>query len=177
MARGLTVKKQKFAIFLLGAAHGNQTLACKMAGYKGDSRQLSVQGSVNIRDPRIQQMIRERLEGMVEPSLRALEAGLSATKRRAFMTKTGEIRYTDPEPDHRVRTATGDRVLDRYQRTSSGDAADFDIDAVSAHEGGTEPPKAEAREDERLRYHINDPDHLSPADRTMFGCQDRRGTG
>jgi len=144
MARGLTVKKQKFMTFLLGAANGNQTLAAKMAGYKGDNRQLAVQGSVNMRDPRIQQMIRERLGGMVEPSLRAFEEGLNATKRRAFMSKTGEIQYSDPEPDHRVRTATGDRVLDRYERTFSGFAAYFDANVVSTQGAGAEPPKAEA---------------------------------
>jgi len=168
MARGLTVKQEKFAIFL--AANGNQTLAAKMAGYKGDSRQLAVQGSVNMRDPRIQQMIRERLGGMVEPSLRAFEEGLNATKRRAFMTKTGEIRYTDPEPDHRIRTATGDRVLDRYQRTCSGYASDFDVDVVSAHEDGAEPPKAEANgaKTEGCADAGTDVAQLDQADRVLF---------
>jgi len=145
MARGLTVKQQRFVTFLLGAANGNQTLAAKMAGYKGDNRALGVQGSVNVKHAGISQMIREKLEDMLEPSLKALEEGLVATKRRAFMNnKTGEIKYTDPEPDLRIRTATADRVLDRHERTFSGYAAYFDADVMSAQEDGAEPPKAEA---------------------------------
>jgi len=173
MARGLTVRQQKFAIFLMDAANGNQTLAAKMAGYKGDNRQLAVQGSVNMKNSQVQQMIRERLEGMLEPSLRAFEEGLNATKRRAFMTKTGEIRYTDPEPDHRVRTTTGDRVLDRYQRTCTGYADDFDVDVVSAHENGAEPPKAEAdgaRTEGCADAAGTDVAQLNQADRVLSEC-------
>src|ERR1700739_1628468 len=120
MAQKLTVKQHKFVAFLLGAANGNGTLAARLAGYRGDDRQLAVQASVNRRNSVIQQIISERLAAMVEPGLKRLAEGLDATRRRVFLTKTGEIVYTDPEPDHRVRTRTANQILDRYERTSNG---------------------------------------------------------
>ena len=115
-------------MFMIGAANGNQTVAARMAGYAGNARQLAVQGSVNMRNPRIQQMISEKLDEMVEPSLRALAEGLNATKRHTSVTKSGEFRYSDPEPDHRVRTATASRVLERRERVSKSYAAGFEAD-------------------------------------------------
>ena len=140
--RSRTSKQRMFAAALIGPARGNQTLAARMAGYRGNDRQLAVQGSVNMRNPRVQQMITERLDTMVEPSLKVLMEGLSATKRRAFV-QAGEIRYTDPEPDHRVRTTTANRVLDLYQRTSYGYAAGPDADNAVQQENDdcTEPQK------------------------------------
>ena len=138
MRQILTFKQQMFAAALLGPARGNQTRAARMAGYKGSDPQLAVQGSVNMKNPQIQQMITERLGPLLEPSLKAYAEGLVATKRRAFLTKAGAIVYTDPEPDHRIRTATANQVLDRYQRTS-GHTAGSGADVVPAHEGGAEP--------------------------------------
>jgi hypothetical protein len=169
MKRRLTLKQRKFVAYLVGPANGNQTLAARMAGYRGHHAQLAVQGSVNMRNPQIQQMMGEILDKLVEPSLRRLEEGLDATKRRPFLTKAGDIVYTDPEPDHRVRTATANRVLDRYQRTSDGYAAGSEADVVPAHEGGAEPQK-EVVHDAKTEGCA---DHaivtqLDPADRVLF---------
>jgi hypothetical protein len=102
---------------LMGPARGNQTLAARMAGYRGDDRQLAVQGSVNVRNPQIQRMVAGMLDKLVEPSLRRLEEALDATRRRAFLTKEGDVRYGDPEPYHQVRTATANKILDRHERS------------------------------------------------------------
>lgn len=138
MARRLTIKQQKFVAFVLGAARGNATLAARLSGYAGDDRQLAVQGSVNMRNEKIQQLIKERLEAMVEPGLSALAAGLHATKRRAFLLKDGTIRYTDPEPDFRVTTATAGRILHHYERTTKGDPADPEAEVPPAPQDDAE---------------------------------------
>ncbi len=126
MGRRLTVKQTMFANFLVGAAHGNGTVAARMAGYRGDARQLAVQASVNMKNKRIQELISKKLELLVEPSLSVLEDGLNATKQRAFMAKDGEILYGEPEPDHRVRVATAARILDHYERSSGADTGSLD---------------------------------------------------
>jgi len=171
MGRRLTTKQQKYAAFLAGAANGNQTLAARMAGYLGDRRQLAVQGSVNMRNPQIQLLFREKLEAMVEPSLGALAKGLNATKRRAFMTEEGEIRYSDPEPDYRVMTATADRILDRYQRTCADYAGDSDskTDVVPAQEDGPELPQevCDGAETDGGAGYGTDVDQLDPTNRVL----------
>lgn len=138
--RRLTVKQRLFAEFLLGAANGNATLAARMAGYRGDDRQLAVQAHVNRRHVVIQQIINERLAALAEPSLKRLEEGLDATKRRAFMTKTNELVYTDFEPDHRVRTNTANRILDRLERTFSPQPTDpHATDTNQENDGSVQP--------------------------------------
>src|SRR5208282_5273283 len=82
MEHRLTLKQRKFVACLLGPANGNQTLAARMAGYRGDDRQLAVQGSVNMRNPKIQEMMIEGLGPLLEPSMKAYAEGLVATKRR-----------------------------------------------------------------------------------------------
>ena len=143
MVPGLTIKQKKFVAFLLGAARGNATLAARLSGYAGDDRQLGVQGSVNMHNEKIQRLIKERLAELVEPSLNALAAGLNATKRRAFLLKDGGIRYTDPEPDLRVITATASGILDHYERTCTDDSARPEPDVLPAAQDGAELQKAD----------------------------------
>jgi hypothetical protein len=125
--RKLTIKQEKFASSLIGPANGNQTQAARDAGYAGGPRQLAVQGSNNMNNPRIRQRIDEMLEGLVEPSVKTLAAALTATKRRAFLTPKGDIRYTDPEPDYKIMTETANRVLDRYERRSNRRATEPNV--------------------------------------------------
>ena len=170
MARRLTMKQQRFAAFLGGAANGNQTLAARMAGYRGDDRQLAVQGSVNMRNPKIQEMMIEVLGPLLEPSMKAYAEGLVATKRRAFLTKAGAIVYTDPEPDHRIRTATANQVLDRCERSSNGYASSSDADVIPGQEDGAEPQR-EVADDAKTGAGVNhgiDVAQLDPADRALF---------
>jgi len=138
MERRLTLKQRRFVAYLLGPANGNQTAAARMAGYRGDDRQLAVQGSVNMRNLQIQEMLDQALESMVKPSLKRLREALDATKRRAFITKTGEIRYTDPEPYYQVRVATANQLLDLYERSNRDaaacDAAGYDEEAKPRRE-------------------------------------------
>lgn len=131
--RKVTIKQEKFAKSVV--VHGNQTQAARDAGYAGGARQLAVQGSHNMRNPKIRERIDEMLEGLVEPSATRLAEGLSAVKRRAFLTPKGEIRYTDPEPDHKIRTATANSVLDRYERRSNRRATGPDADDAVQQQG------------------------------------------
>ena len=128
-----------------------------MAGYRGDDRQLAVQGSVNVRNPQIQRMLTEMLDALVEPSVKMLEDGLHATWQRAFVTKAGDIVYTDPEPDHRVRIVTAHRILDWYQRSSNRHAAGPDADDTvqQRSQDGTGPQKEVAGLDSTDRNPIS----------------------
>ena len=144
MARRLTLKQLKFAMYLIGAVNGNQTLAARLAGYKGNARQLAVQGSVNMKNPAIMQMIKDGLGPLVEPSFKVLAEGLSATKRRPFLTQDGEIVYSEPEPHHAVRTKTANQILDRYEHCDRNDSG---ADAV-VHEDGEATEGSEAHGDD-----------------------------
>lgn len=117
----MTVKQHKFVAYLLGPANGNQTQAARLAGYKGDNRQLAVQGSINMRNPKVQQLLREKFDPMLESSMETYAQALGATKRKAFLTKTSEIIYSDPEPNWKVRMQAADRVLECVQRSSYED--------------------------------------------------------
>ena len=88
-----------------------------------------------MRNPKIRQRIDEMLEGLVEPSVTVLAEGLTAVKRRAFLTPKGDIRYTDPEPDHKIRTATANTVLDRHERRSNRRATGPDADDAVQQQG------------------------------------------
>jgi len=153
----LTLKQRKFVTCLLGPANGNQTLAARMAGYRGDDRQLAVQGSVNMRNPKIQEMMIEGLGPLLEPSMKAYAEGLVATKRRAFLTQKGEIVYSNPEIDHRVRVGTADGILDRYERLSTRQAAGPDADDTvqQRSQDGTGPEKEVAGLDSTDRNPIS----------------------
>lgn len=122
-ARKGTLKQQKFAMHLIGAARGNQTLAAQMAGYKGDKGQLAVQGSINMRNPAVQERIAELLEAAGcsgELVAQRLREGLDSTKRRAFATKEGRVFYSAPEPDFRERRQYAQLVLDCRSKVASG---------------------------------------------------------
>jgi len=125
MASKLTTKQEKFADSVV--ANRNQTQAAREAGYAGGPRQLAVQGSRNMRNPKIRERIDEMLAGLGEPSVKRLEEGLDATRRRAFLTKAGDVVYTDPEPDHKIRTRTANSVLDRLERRSNRHATRPDV--------------------------------------------------
>lgn len=124
-----------------------------------------------MRNPEIQRLLREKLESMVEPSLGVFAEGLCATKRRAFIDKEGQIYYTDAEPDHRVRTATADRILDRYERASADHAGDLDskLAVMPVQQQGMETPHEVhngATADGDVGHGI-DLDHLDPTDRVL----------
>ena len=119
-----------------------------------------------MKNPEIQRMVHEKLEAMVEPSLAVFAEGLGATKRRAFMTKEGEICYAAPELDHRVRTETAARILDRYERTCAdhAGAADLEMDVIAQrHEEVLTPKGAQAEG----AAHGIDVDQLNPTDRAL----------
>lgn len=125
-----------------------------------------------MRNPEIQRLLREKLESMVEPSLGVFAEGLCATKRRAFIDKEGQIYYTDAEPDHRVRTATADRILDRYERASADHAGGLDSKSdvmPPVQQQGMEVPD-EARNGATADGDVGhgiDLDHLDPTDRAL----------
>ncbi len=60
----LTNKQRAFVEHYLGDAQWNATEAAKLAGYSGDRNALAVRGSQNIRNRKIQEHIRRRLEEM-----------------------------------------------------------------------------------------------------------------
>jgi hypothetical protein len=103
--RPLTLKQRRFAAAYVDptAAAGNGTSAARLAGYQGDSAQLAVQASVNLRNPQIQQTIATMLDGMVEHALQRVGEALDATKIRSFVTKDGDIICSQPEPDNKHR--------------------------------------------------------------------------
>lgn len=70
--RSLTVKQQQFVDAYLGAAAGNATEACRLAGYRGDARSLAVMGFDNLRKPNIAQAIHNALK-TIEPRGIALQ--------------------------------------------------------------------------------------------------------
>jgi Terminase small subunit len=102
----LTAKQLRFVAAYLETENG--TLAAKVAGYKGDDNQLAVQASVNLRNPKIQQLIEDSL---FVPALKAVHGALGATKTRYFLSKDGVVISSTPEPDHQVRLQAADRVF------------------------------------------------------------------
>jgi len=102
----LTAKQLRFVAAYLET--GNGTLAAKIAGYKGDDNQVGVQASVNLRNPKIQQLIEDSL---FVPALKAVRDALGATKTRHFLSKDGVVISSTPEPDYEVRLHAADRVL------------------------------------------------------------------
>ena len=122
-----------------------------------------------MKNPKIQEMMIEGLGPLLEPSMKAYAEGLVATKRRAFLTKAGAIVYTDPEPDHRIRTATASHILDRCERSSNGYASGSNANVIPGREDGAEP-QSEVADDAEAEGCA---DHgivaqLDPADRALF---------
>jgi len=58
---GLSLRQQLFVEYYLGN-RGNATDAARQAGYKGSANVLGVQGHENLRNPKIQAAIKQRLE-------------------------------------------------------------------------------------------------------------------
>ena len=83
-----------------------------------------------MRSLKIRDYIDEKFAALVEPSVKALAASLEATKRRAFVTKASGIQYTEPEPDHRVRVTTANKVLEHFERSSNRQHPGSDADQV-----------------------------------------------
>lgn len=59
--RSLTSKQQAFVDAYVGIARGNATKAARLAGYVGDDNVLAVTGHDNLRNPKIEQAIAERV--------------------------------------------------------------------------------------------------------------------
>jgi hypothetical protein len=64
----LTLKQERFVTAYLGEAHGNATLAAKVAGYAGNDVTLSSVAVENLRKPLIRRLVDERLEAEVPSS-------------------------------------------------------------------------------------------------------------
>jgi len=60
----LTLKQNLFVAAYLGEAHGNATLACKLAGYKGSDNTLGKSGHELLRHPKVTQAI-ERVKASI----------------------------------------------------------------------------------------------------------------
>src|SRR5690242_3526709 len=88
--RNLTIKQERFAAAYSAEAHGNGTLAAKLAGYQGDDNTLAVQASNNLKDPRIRQRISAAVDGMAKRALQRLDEALDATSSRCFLDKAGK---------------------------------------------------------------------------------------
>ena len=100
-----TVKQLRFAAAYVDplGANGNGVVAARFAGYRGSARQLAVQAHSNLKNQTVQQTIAEMVEALVVPALQRVGEAMDAVTVRPFMTKSGEIVYTQPEPDHRTR--------------------------------------------------------------------------
>jgi phage terminase small subunit len=124
--RKATLKQRKFAAEYTNpyGAKGNGTLAARLAGYKGDSNQLGVQASVNLRNPKIKQLISGMLDSMTERALQRLGEALDATSSRAFLDKEGNVVYTEPVPDHRTRLHALGFLFDLRGKCGVADAPD-----------------------------------------------------
>jgi hypothetical protein len=101
----LTLKQAKFAAAYPdpAAANGNGTLAAKLAGYKGNNDQLAVQASVNLRNPKIQQVISARVDTLALHALDRLGELVDATKSEPLLNEEGTLIYTDPVPHHKIQ--------------------------------------------------------------------------
>jgi phage terminase small subunit len=118
MARDPTVKQRIFVEALCGPAEGNRTVAARMAHYKGSNAVLSVQGSRNMKNAKIRQLIDEKYREMVKTSVEVNVQALSATTRKAFLTKQGVVTYSAPEPNWKVRMDAASRVLQHFEQPS-----------------------------------------------------------
>ncbi len=138
------MKQTAFFSAYIGPANGNQMLAAKLAGYKGNSNTLAVQGYRNMKNPKILQLMRERFEGMLEPSLDAYADALHATKRVAFMCK-GEILYSEPEPLYGVKMEAADRVIQYLERSSGAEGQSIEAEAEAIGPDEAEDPELQKR--------------------------------
>jgi len=111
----LTAKQLRFVPAYL--ATGNGTLAARVAGYRGNDNQLAVQASVNLRNPKIQQLIADSL---YEPALKAVHDALGATKTRHFLRQDGVVISSTPEPDYAVRLQAADRIFKARGKAPGG---------------------------------------------------------
>ena len=123
MARGPTAKQRMFADALYPRAKGNQTLAARLAKYKGDAAQLAVQGSRNMRNKHVKRLLDEQHEAMLQASLETYAAALSATEREAFLTKDGKVVYSGPQPNWKVKLEAARRVVEYCQQSSADETS------------------------------------------------------
>ncbi len=106
-----TFKQELFAAEYV-KSNGNGVAAARAAGYKGDGRQLATQASVNLKNPGVRESIAAKLEALQEPALERLADALDATKTRCFLTRDGDIVYSEPEADHKTRLHAVKLILD-----------------------------------------------------------------
>jgi Terminase small subunit len=134
--RKLTLKQTKFAAAYVDpdAANGNGTLAAKIAGYKGGSDQLAVQGSVNLRNENIQQVISATLDAMIEHALDRLGDALDATTSRPFLDKAGTIVYAEPVPDYRIRLQAIQFLFHLHGKCTADPEPAHELDTGAAHD-------------------------------------------
>jgi hypothetical protein len=113
----MMLRQQNFVAALLGPAKGVGTLAARLAGYKGDRRQLAVQACRLLRNREVQKLMREKLEELYRRGVDMLGEALDATKCRPFLS-SGGIVYSEREPDYPVQLKAFDRIHKLYE--SSG---------------------------------------------------------
>lgn len=78
----LTAKQQKFVSAYLGAAEGNATEACRLAGYQGNAVTLAVVGFDNLRKPQIAEAIAEALASIDRRGIAIKQRRLDAKVER-----------------------------------------------------------------------------------------------
>ena len=106
-------------------------------------------------NPNVQQLLKEKSEALAEASLEVRAEALRATKRQAFLTKGGEIVYSEPEPLWKVRMEAADRILgyiDRFLGPKDG------VNKVA--------PQPKDREDAELENKV---ETLSSSDKSLIG--------
>jgi hypothetical protein len=169
MARDLTLKQRKFAFAMADGTTKSQKDAARRAGYRGNDAVVTVQASENMKNPRILQLIKERTESMVAPSLNALAQALTATKRRAFVTPDCDIVYSIAEPDHALRTRVAERVLDRYERLVASERSEAEVerDHDRVAQQPTDPAPEPMRDDDLSRSDRELLDRVEAIDREL----------
>lgn len=89
----LTTKQRLFVEAYLGAAKSNATEAARMAGYKGNTHQLSVMGAQNLAKPSIKLHVEKKIEsfGMTANDVLTELADIAKADWREFV----EVKYKD----------------------------------------------------------------------------------
>ncbi len=106
MKLAITDRQKLFADYYIGEGNLNATRSAKLAGYKGDENALAVQGSRNLRIPKIRDYIENQLKDLA----------LSRSEVLAILTKHAKGSLAD--------------VLDSSGRFDLGDAKKRGVDGL-----------------------------------------------
>lgn len=117
MAKPLSEKERRFVEAYMGQAAGNGTEACRLAGYKGNSKVLGVQATRLLAKASVQAAIAERSKK------RERKAIADADERDRRLTRL--LRKKDIDPMVVIRAASelnkcGGRHLTRHEHSGPG---------------------------------------------------------